>query len=125
MKELIERIEGAEEGSRELDAEIARSLGRPWDYAADWGPRGRDKPVAYAYTGSLDAAMSLVPEDNDHTAVFWQIGNDGAGGNPADYLCRVLVCSHVASKEYRSTAATPALALCAAALRAIGDTHDD
>lgn len=112
---LIERIEGAEGPSRELDAEIARSLGRPWDYAADWGPRGRDKPVAYAYTGSLDAAMSLVPE-----GMRWCV--DTCNGNPRSF---VEPRHPYEGQPFWGNAATPALALCAAALRAIGDTHDD
>lgn len=59
---LAERVEGLEGPDRVVDVEIATALGCGWDYAADWGPRGLERPVAYPYTASIDAAMMLVPE---------------------------------------------------------------
>lgn len=112
LKALAERCEAADGPSRELDAEIAVALNLPWDYAADWGPRGMDKPVAQPYTASLDAAMMLLPE-----GYMWGIGSTGSAtlAKPVNGLFPV----------HRGNAATPALALTAACLRAIGgESHD-
>lgn len=60
------------------------------------------------YTASLDAAMTLVPEDND--AIHgW------------DYPARSIRKIHYDDGElvYEGRAKSPALALCAAALRAL------
>ncbi len=64
-----------------------------------------------AYTSSLDAAMTLVPTDG-----FWRMGNDGEGRDPADYFAEIIAGSLL--QRFRAVAATPALALTAAALRA-------
>lgn len=119
---LADRVEQAEGPSRELDAEIKHTLGLPWDYAAYWGSRGNDKPVAHAYTASLDAAMMLAPE-----GWFWETGNQ---------TCSILgeamlhkpewVNGRTKLKFARGRGKTPALALVAAALRAKGShNHDD
>lgn len=62
---LIERLEAAKEGSRELDREIAFAVG--WT-TSDTGtyrwicPHGRREIDAPGFTWSLNAALSLVPE---------------------------------------------------------------
>ena len=57
MTDLIERLEAATEGSRELDAEIDERIWR-----AKWG-RGKPKDISVLYyTTSIDAALTLVPE---------------------------------------------------------------
>lgn len=79
LRELAERVEALEGPSREVDAEIARAI--------NWCPAGvnavawlrhKDAKPAYwftdsfgmpAYTASLDAAMSLVP-DRDRAGVL-------------------------------------------------------
>ena len=71
-----------------------------------------------AYTSSLDAAMSLLPETDAATAIFWKVGNDGEGGDPSLFKATVLVCSAFTSKAYSAVAVTAALALAAACLRA-------
>lgn len=60
LLKLIERLENASEGSRELDAEIANSYGglsgmgyEIWEAVEAHAPH---------YTTSLDAALTLVPE---------------------------------------------------------------
>lgn len=124
LEALARRCEAAEGSSDELDLAIVQ-------WARDnqvSGLCGYEGPPNYdcalwldrygPITASLDAAMSLMPKSDEQTATFWQVGNDGAGGEPSDYLARVLVCSNLTSREYRSVCATPALALCAAALRA-------
>lgn len=61
--------------------------------------------IVPSYTASLDAALTLAPADHD-----WVVGNVNGhvGGTP--YAC-------VGSRD-QHFAATPALALCAASLRA-------
>jgi hypothetical protein len=87
-------------------------------------PADRDgyiKPLR-AFTASLDAAMTLVPEGCDERVLFWRLGNDGEGGNPGDFKAEILIVSTFAAKEYPAVAATAPLALCAAALRARAST---
>lgn len=59
------------------------------------------------YTASIDAALTLVPEETR-----WQVGNDGYH---EDYGVAEII---VAGKQFSEEANTFALALCAAALRA-------
>jgi len=75
-------------------ADVMRDIG---------GKDGADYIGAPAYTASLDAAMTLVPEGFD-----WIIGHTNGG---------LTIHAEVGDREQRF-AATPALALCAAALRA-------
>lgn len=120
MNDLIERIEAASGGSAELDAAIF------------W--RDADKDVGLAmisgippYSTSIDAAMTLVPEG-------WMFGIERAGsydGSPKDeawcwpYESNFDPDWQNGQQGYRDApdgargfAATPALALCAAALKA-------
>lgn len=94
--ELIAALEAATGPSFVLDLSIAFYV-RPADIAQTLGPR--------PYTASIDAAMTLVPER-------WQWVLDG-GDTPsrACLLDRGERCVDV-------TGATPAIALCIAALRA-------
>ena len=98
MSELIERIEASSEGSRELDKKLcAIYLGHPV-------PLGCPIP---RYTTSIDAALTLVPAGFD-----WRVGHYAGHPNAG---------AVVATPEIEATrcdAATPALALCAAALKA-------
>lgn len=126
---LIERIEGAEGPSRELDAEIFIAVCWPdWRIQTDCEkfpeqvqsgriqePNGCGWRNAPAYTASLDAAMSLVPEG-------WHWTVNDFGDHASAYLINA---AHEMARPHKQFQATPALALCAAALRAIGDTHDD
>lgn len=105
---LAERVEKAQGPDRELDAEIAAATGtavkRDWD--ADWAPH---------YCASLDAAAALVPEGRD----WWvRIYN----GKP-----RAAVEHHEpwSWADIACRAATPALALTAAALRARAAVMED
>ena len=118
LLELAERCEAATEGSLDLDNAIRDAAGEPREPGSS--------PTPY-YTASVDAALTLVPEgwrvgfeDNascdDPGKVYawvwpfesrydpdWQMGQEGQQSNPD------------ALKGY---AATRALAICAAALRA-------
>lgn len=114
--ELAERVEAAAGEDRRLDAIIAKLVGfwpkglrRDIDYEwVRWIPnKPLDEPIeAPAYTASIDAAMTLVPEGND-----WIIGHTNGG---------LTIHAEVGGRgdEYMRFAATPALALVAAALKA-------
>ena len=70
LSQLIERVESATEGSRELDADVYEAFGnevirhpkhingRAWKYRPGYGPW----PAMERFTTSLDAVMSLMPE---------------------------------------------------------------
>ena len=117
---LAERCEKACEGSRELDAaiyETAIGLGMYEsiydrsgdlcirDYPGEPGPEYRRLP---RYSTSLDAAMTLVPTGHDWS-LFFDNGSALAGCMPS---------SEDGCDLTDVPGATPALALCAAALRA-------
>ncbi len=91
-----DRLEVATEGSRELDRFIYWLLDLP--------RIGDMKTTVPAYSTSIDAALSLIPEGR-----LWSIGSivNGSG------FVAVLDNS---GKSYRG--ASPALALCIAAMRA-------
>lgn len=135
---LLKALGEAKEGSRELDAEIAlaigwrrgsrnRSLvtGLPMAETEEWyDPDSNSVNLApQPYTTSLDAALSLVPE-----GALWQITKGVllpkagvSNGEPPRFIG--LGCYGRDSKEnprykwVEESAATPALALCIAALR--------
>lgn len=65
------------------------------------------------YSASLDAAETLVPEGWD-----WSAGTGGCGSGGHAYLVRHAPIG----REIEADGATPALALCAAALRAREDS---
>ncbi len=64
---LADRIEQAEGPSRELDAEIALLVGAPCGRRSGWSNADNGDyyvidECAPAYTASIDAALTLVPE---------------------------------------------------------------
>jgi len=76
---LLSRLQSAAGPSRELDAEIALASG--WTKQRDrfvgehWqSPEGRNQIGPPFYTESIDAALTLMPED-----VFWNVGFYGKG----------------------------------------------
>jgi hypothetical protein len=96
MKELIERLERATDGSHALDHAIAKRF-----YAA----AAVDQDVFPAYTSSLDTAMTLVPPGLD-----WAVHQTADG-----VFATVLTPDAV---EHEGVSDKPALALCIAALKA-------
>lgn len=116
MQELIERLEKATGPDRELDGLIFKVLaGKPGDewYLFDdgvWCRRCREDSTAFdtprVYTGSIDAALTLVPPDFD-----WCAGTDD------DVPVAALTRPHEGPWTWNN-AATPAIALCIAALKA-------
>ena len=121
MNDLIARLEAATEGSRELDAEIAALMGtaKPAEHVMLDPKHWEEHPERYPpYTTSLDAALGLVPEEvflyrldgwHDEQCAPWGWGVKLMGRT------RELREAGLILGQSRST---PALALCAAALRA-------
>ena len=113
LQRLVERIEGASEGSRELDREIKQVYGHDWDYSAQWdrwdavNQRKVSDPVAKPYTFSIDTAMTLAPEGWTTSVTQYP---DGRGSVEAWHPSRV----HMIETATKS----PALAVSAFALRA-------
>ena len=125
LLELAERCEKATGPDYALECEIwdaiypgerdgrFRKLTEEGPYKGRLGPAERDgyvKPLR-AFTASLDAALTLVPEGFD-----WIIGRTNSG---------LTIHAEVGGQggEFQRFANTPALALCAAALRAIASQH--
>jgi len=128
LADLIARVERADAPDRELDRDIAEEIG--WVMAFDERPNDggslvlpreatlrflasqerKGRIIAPAYTASLDAALSLVPEGWGRE--FWHEPGDKAIAHtwPPTRRAPRDTCS--------GFAATPALALCAAALKA-------
>lgn len=101
LLELAERVEKASGPDREVDCRIFAHLsGLNFETAANV-VSDFSQWQSPAYTSSLDAAMSLVPEEHD-----WDLNWRASG----------FVAARVGVHVVR--AATPALALTAAALRA-------
>lgn len=116
LDSLIAELERAAEGLRELDGEIALSLGWVKHHAgwAHWTtPDGLENRHVPFFSDSLDAALTLVPE-----GCGWEISvdPDWEGKIPPS----AVVCPIGESPQRRilTVAPTPALALCIAALKA-------
>lgn len=142
LLELVERCEKASGSDRELDCDIADAIPngpimplppdpRCWVYRGDnlGGAIVAASGRAYStndryiprFTASLDAAMSLVPEG----AWLANLQENGSARDRAWAQVDIEISNAWMTSEGR--AATPALALCAAALRAVlaasVDTH--
>jgi hypothetical protein len=130
--DLIARLEAAVEPSRDLDVAIWAAIGYPGvvgtkptayrlgtaeklngEVALTWPGNPRcghhDLGQVRRYTASLDAALTLVPEGADVEVYF------SPREKPHRRGCVVLTISR---QVYEAHAATLALALCIAALRA-------
>lgn len=122
MKELIERLEKATEGSRELDCEIAfldgwrcktiDTIGLCWK-KGDWSWTQEDYEHPPCYTTSLDAALSLVPRGH-----MWALVCTKVVGIEAPHIAVVRPGDTDEDSRPTYKAPTPALALCIAALKA-------
>lgn len=132
MNELIAALEGAEEGSRGLDAQIAFAANTwKWSPMGVWADHdlkvspggGRDFTYKSAveaasaclslphYTTSIDAALTLVPEG-------WCA--DLCQGHDLLWLVELQPTNETAQQKWAESPrlATPALALCIAAIKA-------
>jgi hypothetical protein len=118
MTDLPTRLEGAAAGSRELDIEVGQALGL---IDADLIYTGLDGcRVGFGnrdpwpdWTTSIDAAVALAERVLGET--MWQVGFDPDDGS---LLARLAIFCGSEVHHAKSNAATPALALCAAILRA-------
>jgi hypothetical protein len=106
MKELIERLEKATGPNSDLDEAIACFLAPPHP------KHGKPIGILYpkAYTKSLDAALTLVPQHH-----LWQI-KQGIECCAIVWMIEVDYDDRAAPIGYTTT--FPALALCIAALKA-------
>lgn len=120
---LAERVETASGPSLVLDRDIAltqypdaRALPNNDARISVWDGNGRTQLTVKPYTASLDAAMTLVDAE-----WFWRVGHDGEGADPS--MFRADIGDPISFGFVKAIAATPALALCAAALRALSQSH--
>jgi len=121
LSALIEKIEAAEEGSRELDVDIAKHLGGAIRTSTTVGTRYQvlwldaefaqgddinELPEVPFYTTSIDAIVGLI--ESELPGAFWRISSRNKA---------VLV----SKKDHAGYARghTPALALCASFLKAL------
>lgn len=110
LLDLAERVEAAPSDSADLIREAATlMLGSVPD-------RMSRMLAAEAYES---AAMTLLPATDVTTAVFWRVGNDGEGGDPALFKAQVLIVTPFTSSQFIGLADTAPNAITAAALRAI------
>jgi hypothetical protein len=100
LRELAERCEKATADSFDLNHAIAIALGI----------------ASEPFTASLDAAMTLVPEGRDQVLMNVKVESFHVGENDRRHMAKLFAPYSGEYVEGRS--ATPALALCAAALRA-------
>lgn len=105
LMELAERCEAAEGPDRELEMDIAEALGLTAtnEFGDTVFIRRGSGFIPLRITASLDAAMTLVPGRYE-----WGVASTGE----AECWCGD-------GKDIAIRAATPSLALCAAALRAL------
>lgn len=128
---LAARVEALQGPCREVDAEIALAVGwvcengRLWwpphivaqarrAKRSKWGFGAQPDPMPPTYTASLDAAATLLP-DNENLS--WQI-ESGCGSDKGTLAKMWSESSSEEMLPIRITASTPAIAICAAALRA-------
>jgi hypothetical protein len=117
---LAERCEAAEGPDRELDEAIAEALSEWTNIGGHWERHkltGEQRRTFYleasAFTDSLDAAVTLVPDGWD-----WDCGLIRSDAIPGWASCSPSVQPFNAADEQFVEARKVALALCAAALRA-------
>lgn len=105
-EKLSERVEQLEGPRFTIEQEIGRLI----------NPQATRLSVFPAYTASLDAAMSLVPEGVNSGDTIWNVEGWSSNGVHAPHV-RATAWVVGAPRVY---AATPAIALCAAALKSRG-----
>jgi hypothetical protein len=112
MDELIKKLEAATAGNVDLDWAISKATGRiAKEWLDDFKPAGMPR-----YTTSLDFAMTLLPEG---TAFVLHGPWPAKPGEPMVYAAGVASDARGAwDDEEDHWGATPALALCIAALTA-------
>lgn len=128
MKKIIERLEQASGPDRELDADIALSCGivRERDgnsfyghknhsvmvLEGDYYDNGGNAPELPYYTSSLDAAMTLVPEEESSN---FEVSLEQHKRRKRTYWTATI--GHMYLDAWHAQHQQAALALCIAALR--------
>lgn len=122
VAELIAALEKAERPSRELDAEIAALIAEtqpahPMPDGTIWiegcGSESSRTLHSRSYTRSIDAALTLVPDGFD-----WFVSSEFHG---TQFFATVTSKDRLHNFVARGILATPAIALCIAALKARGE----
>lgn len=117
--DLVERLEKAEVGSREMDLAIWAD-----HVAVPRAPRPASLNVTPpAYTTSLDAIVGLIGEKLPGWT--WDAGDRFYGSDWDLAWARVYPHRHQGAGTGNVTAKTPPLALCRALLRALKDSAHD
>ena len=112
MSTLIERLEKAGEGSRELDRAI-------FDYLREQ-PNFRDPGPLPHYTTNLQDALRLVPDGWKPSMISWLVEcMAGPNDRVRASVCREKMGELPDGGYQNAHAASPALAFCAACLRAL------
>lgn len=114
LSALIARLEAAEVGSHELDKAVAIACGSSIQVWAETASDGTFLGSVRAYTTSLDAALALA----ERVLEGWQVGMWTTKQNAVGSVLRD------DGGAFDATAATPALALCIAILRAKQGEHN-
>ena len=122
LNDLIARLEAATGPDRALDAEIAEACGTmPHGLTralsngepAEWWWDGEDCLWPPEFTASVDAAITLAPND-----LMWFLGR--LDSSDMRFCATISERGAVGSKTWRGFSASPAIALCVAALNARG-----
>lgn len=119
LDSLIERLENAKEGSRELDQAILDALYQQHgDAAYEWLlPDGNGAAIKpFPFSTSLDAALSLLPE-----GAGWAVYGFWMDNPPTQYSFSAKIETNdgrIVTGNFQATAPSPAHALCIAALKA-------
>lgn len=127
LSPLIEKIEAAEEGSRELDVEIAKHLGGAIRWSTTVGTRYQvlwpeaefsqgddinELPDVPFYTTSIDAIVGLI--EREFPGGGWAVNEEVNGA-----WAKVQPFTQGPTYKAVTLSSQPALALCAAFLRAV------
>lgn len=108
LEQIAEKVEALDAPNYAIEAEISEAI-----WLVKWGKRKPKDIRVPNYTASLDAAMSLVPE-----GALWAVANCGIECKEPEFSKASAACGHPDQPTEPVEASTPALALCAAALRA-------
>ena len=118
LDKLTAALESAAEGSEELDERVGRAFGWWYDFDnVEWVREGEIVEFLPVYTRSIDAALTLVPEG----WILHRLGQERKWNPMTDFLwvARLHKGEVPSSRNIvQYFAVTPALAICAAALRA-------
>lgn len=125
MQELIERLEKATGPDRELDLAIGQLLPPPHPFSLSIEQQRGGKPPVPAFTASIDAALTLVPEGWDWrvSGPDWHDGRRNMHFGHARQYRKAGDWRRDAEGNARHT--RPAIALCIAILYALAMKSDN